>query len=122
MPGTTGAFYPYARFDARFDSIAVKGKYAEALFTLKNMTSVRQPVIWSTLMPRLLDADGGEVRRIGEVFKATRDEPLQAADLEPDAEIQVRYRFELPPRTKLQTLSVTEGKSRSYIFDVSNTK
>ncbi len=130
VPAQPNTFYPYGLFDLKLDSIELsdqpihgrvpkKGnKYLVYKVTAKNCSVNKCGVAWSTFEPTLMDADGAEIKWNSDTLYASRDDNVSMS-VESGKEFRFRQYFEVPEDLDLQTLSIKEGGSRAYMFDVS---
>jgi hypothetical protein len=131
VPVQMGTFYTVKTLAAKIDSAeffngainnrqARKGsRYLAIQGTLKNDLIVPQSVGWSTVRPKLMDYDGGEIRWNGSPLYASRDDTLNTK-LEPGKEVRFRWFFEVPQAASLASLSVTQSGGREYIYDLTS--
>lgn len=136
VPAQGGTYYPLGLFDLKLDSVAytkdkIGGKtpaagkrFLVATFSLKNGTGpTTDEKRWSygSFKFELKDADGEKVKYGDYLYKATRDETASGG-LKSGEEGRFRVFFELPEDVAGATVSVSEGESRTYAFDVSGAK
>jgi hypothetical protein len=132
IKGEMGKFYPLSTYDLKLTGVAYhdgklgefepeEGKrYLVATVVIKNAAAGNVDFDTSSFAAALLDADG-EKTESGGFLKTTRNETAGGA-LKPGQEYTSRFIFALPKDAKAKTLTVSEGESRVYSFDVSNAK
>lgn len=132
IKGEMDKFYPLQNFDVKLVSTAFhEGKLGEhepeegqrfllATVTIKNASATEASYDHSTLTAALTDAEGEKFDNLG-FLKPVRPEGA-TGNLKSGAEYTGRFFFTLPKDAKPKTLTITEGESRTYSFDVSNTK
>ena len=128
-----GIFYPMALLDARLDSAAYTSqplggsppdagqRYLTATFTIQNKSPGRLGISGVNFTPVLRDAQGQTWEYNQSIYQPATDVPADTL-LAPDAKTDIRFFWSLPTATRPQTLSLTEGESRAYVFDVSGVK
>jgi hypothetical protein len=127
-----GQYYPLQNFDIKVletgyadalgETVPEEGKrFFVATVSLRNATKAEQRFYWATFKPTLVDADGEEVEWPQSLFKATRNEAAEGT-LKPGQEYKARVYFPLPKDVAAKTLTLAEGESHSFAFDVSATK
>ncbi|WP_157463664.1 hypothetical protein [Deinococcus pimensis] len=132
VPANAGTYVPMGLFDARLDGVtfaksagdltpADGRRFLVATFTLRNTTNAAQDYYWGSFGAQLGDADGEDAPWRKQLLKATRDEDARGS-LKPGEEYRVRFLFELPENVAGKTLTLREGDSRAYEFDVSAAK
>lgn len=136
VPAQAGVFYPMFNFGGKLESVAfsqdkMDGKapdagkrYLIATFAIKNLLgTTAQPVSYSysSFKFQLLSAEGDRQTFSGYLIKAARDEHADGS-LKSGEEYRFRVYFTLPSDLAAKTLSVSEGVSRAYNFDVSSAK
>jgi hypothetical protein len=134
VPAQTGVYYPLRDLDARLDSATFsnapiknrppkKGqRYLILAVTAKNRVLRDYGFVWSSIAPKLIDADGGSIRWNGDVLFASRDETAKS-DIAPGGEFHVRYFFEVPENLPLKSASLQQGADgRAYVYDLSGVK
>ena len=130
-----GTFYPVGVFDVRLDLVGVVDgtlagralgagrQWFTVAVTLKNRTNLPQRYVWSDFVPELRDADGDLAHWNQALLKAGRDETTYG-NLDPGAEVRVRFFFDLPQGAKAGSLTLREGKrvnrslARPFLFDL----
>lgn len=133
VPGTAGTFYPLALLNARLDATAYTDqslggtlpeegqRYFTATFTIQNKSAGLHGVSGMNFVPILRDMDG----HIAE-YNQTVLMPLIDATgdtvMKQDAEATIRFFWILPKAAHALSLSLAEGQSRTYVFDVSSPK
>ncbi len=127
-----GTFYPLQNFDVKLVGTTFQdGKLGEfepeegkrflvATVVIKNAGATAAYYDASTFAAALTDGEGEKSDSMG-FLKTTRPEGA-SGDLKPGAEYTGRFFFALPKDGKAKTLSLSEGESRTFHFDVSNTK
>jgi hypothetical protein len=133
VKATTGQAWPLGTFDAELVSTAYTngplGEYeAEegkrffvATVKLRNGSTSNALYNWSTVEPTLVASDGEKAEWNQVFLKTTRNEGADG-ELKPGEEYTGRYFFQLPSDVSAKSFSIKEGESRTYTFDVSNTK
>jgi len=133
VPGKSGEYYPLDEFDIRLDGYAfTDGKVGDKepkkgnrnlviSMTVKNALPVQRQLRYDWFEPKLSDADGMTVRWNGKMLSASRDASVDA-QLDPGQEVGIRYYFELPSDLGAKSFSISQRKSRVYVFDVSDAK
>ncbi len=131
-----GTFYPGLNLGIKLEGVAFskdkmdtkapdEGKrYLIATFSIKNLTGpTANPVSfsYSSFKVELRDAEGERQTFNGYLIKASRDEHADGS-LKPGEESRFRVYFTLPNDLAAKTLSISEGESRAYVFDVSSAK
>lgn len=131
VPAEIGTFYPGSAYDIKLDSVkfttdAIDGKepksgkrYIVFVMTAKNKAPKAEWMRWNRIEPKLIDQDGGEFRWNEKCFYPSRDDNVNA-DVQPEKEIRFRYYFEVPEDLNMQALSLTELKTRTYVYDLTN--
>jgi hypothetical protein len=132
IPAQADTYYPMHNFDMKLLSTT----YADALgdvtpeegqrffvatVALRNGTKAEQNYSWGTFKPELIAADDEKAEWSQALLKASRDESAEGT-LKPGQEYKARIYFPLPKNVAAKTLTLAEGESHSYAFDVSNTK
>lgn len=132
IKGEAGTFYPLEGFDIKLVSTAYhEGKLGEyepdedkryliATVTIKNANPIETSYDNSTITAALI-AEDDEKSDSQNFLKPTRNEGA-SGDLKPGQEYTGRFFFMLPKDVKAKTLTIAQGESRTYLFDVSNTK
>ena len=132
-PAQMGIFYRTRLLRTKLDSVAfttepVKGRapkagtrYLTIIGTMKNETVNNFGVAWSTIKPRLLDADGAEIRWDGNTFYASRDDNVNTT-LEPGQELRFRHVFTVPEKVGLGSIAWTENGGRAFVYDLTQVK
>ena len=133
ISASAGVFYPLALLNARLHSFSYTmhplggsvpdegQRYFTAIFTVQNKSADKHGISGMNFAPVLRDTSGKSVE-----YNQTLLQP--AADVSGDvvlnagAEVSVRFFWSLPIAGRVQTLSLTEGLSRSYVFDVAGAK
>lgn len=127
-----GTFYPLEGFDIKLVSTAYhEGKLGEhepdedkryliATVTIKNSNAIEASYDHGTFTAALI-AEDDEKSDAQDFLKPVRNEGANG-DLKPGQEYTGRFFFMLPKDVKAKTLTVAENESRTYSFDVSNTK
>ncbi|HEX8834287.1 MAG TPA: DUF4352 domain-containing protein, partial [Abditibacteriaceae bacterium] len=128
-----GKFFPAQAFDINLgetsytdgplgDHEKEEGKrFFVAKVTIRNATTTPQSYNWSTLAPVLTASDDEKADWNQVFFKTARNEDA-TGELKPGEEYTGRIFFQLPADVTAKTLTLTEGESRTYSFDVSGTK
>ncbi|HEY0073365.1 MAG TPA: DUF4352 domain-containing protein [Abditibacteriaceae bacterium] len=127
-----GTFYPLEGFDIKLVSTAYhEGKLGEyepdedkryliATVTIKNAGAIETAYDNGTFTAALI-AEDDEKSDSQNFLKPVRNEGA-TGNLKPGQEYTGRFFFMLPKDVKAKTLTVAENESRTYSFDVSNTK
>lgn len=136
VPAQPGTFYPMQNLGVKletaiFSQDKMDGKQPEdgkryliATFSIKNLTGASASAVsfsYSTFKIELRDAEGDKQLFNGYLIKASRDEHADGS-LKPGEEYRFRVYFGLPNDLAAKTLAISEGESRVYAFDVSNTR
>ena len=133
VPAAGGVFYPLALLDARLDTTAYTSlplggirpdeeqRYFTTTFTVLNKSAGKHGVSGMNFVPILRDTQGKSIEYNQIILKPAEDVSGDAV-LSPDAEMSVRFFWTLPKSARAQSLSLAEGQSRAYVFDVSGTK
>lgn len=129
VPGSFGEYYPMQGLFAKVDSAAfwsgsVEGRslkpgarFMEVVCAAKNEGLRNERLVWSTFKPRLSDADGIELRRLDNVYSATRDAAINT-EIEPGQEIRFRYFFEVPGGAQVKSFTWAQIPGREYTYDL----
>ena len=132
IKGEAGTFYPLEGFDIKLVSTAYhEGKLGEyepdedkryliATVTIKNSNATEASYDNGTFTAALIAEDDEKSDNLN-FLKPVRNEGA-TGDLKPGQEYTGRFFFMLPKDVKAKTLTVAENESRTYSFDVSNTK
>jgi hypothetical protein len=127
-----GTFYPLEGFDIKLVSTAYhEGKLGEyepdedkryliATVTIKNSNAIEASYDNGTFTAALI-AEDDEKSDSQNFLKPVRNEGA-TGNLKPGQEYTGRFFFSLPKDVKAKTLTVAENESRTYLFDISNTK
>jgi Domain of unknown function (DUF4352) len=136
VPAQTGTFYPGLNLGIKLENVAFstdkmdakapgEGKrYLIATFTIKNLLGTSANPVnfrYSNFKIELRDAEGERQTFDGYLIKASRDEHAEGS-LKPGEEYRFRVYFTLPSDLGAKTLTIAEGESRVYAFDVSSAK
>ena len=133
VPAQMGTYYSIRELHGKIDSAEFsvepfKGKAPKKGFrylvikgTAKNNLVDKRGFSWGTLKPKLVDADGGEIRWGGETYYASREEPARG-NIELGQELRFRWVFDVPEKVQLQSVSMVEGNGRTYVYDLSSVK
>jgi hypothetical protein len=134
VPSLVGEYYPLRDFDAKVESTTfseapIQGRapkkgqrYFVAIVSARNACLGNKSFAWSTIGPKLIDGDGGEIRWNDTALFAGRDENARG-DVGPGKEIRVRYYFEVPAKLALKSFSIQQTtKGRAYAYDLSGLK
>lgn len=131
-----GAVYPMGSLGVRFEGAAYStdkfegrapdsGKrYLVGTFTVRNLLgSTAQPVrySYSNFKVTLRDAEDGKQSFGGYLIKPSRDEHADGT-LNAGEEAKFRVYFLLPGDLAAKSISIAEGESHAYAFDVSGSK
>ncbi|HWG84137.1 MAG TPA: hypothetical protein VNT60_01545 [Deinococcales bacterium] len=134
VPAATGSYYPLGTFDLKLESVsfttdpilgnkAREGKrFLVVTFSMRNgsgKSAGEASYGWSTIRVEGRDADGDSFEFEGDKAKATRDERSDGR-LKPGEETRFRAFAEIPADLSVKSITVREGQSRSYTFDVSS--
>lgn len=126
-------FYPMTNFDVKLVGTAYSDKklgeneledgkqFFVATITLKNGAATPQLYDGGTFTVTLTGDDDEKSDYNAILLKAKRDEAANG-ELKSGEEYTGRVFFALPKDVKAKTLTLSEGESRTYVFDVSNTK
>lgn len=127
-----GTFYPLEGFDIKLVSTAYhEGKLGEyepdedkrylvATVTIKNAGATEAGYDNGTFTAALI-AEDDEKSDNQNFLKPVRNEGA-TGELKPGQEYTGRFFFSLPKDVKAKTLTIAQNESRTYLFDVSNTK
>ena len=125
VPAETGTFYPMGFFDARLDSVKVEPGQLNAVFTVRNRSTLRQHFDHGIFLPTLRDAEGGEVEWDATIYHATKAATIPGAYVEPQTEYRIRFRFTHAEGVTPQKLSLGEHfgsqLTRAYVFPIATT-
>jgi hypothetical protein len=133
VSGAAGTFYPLALLNARLDSTAYTDqslggtlpeegqRYFTAIFTIQNKSAGMHGISGMNFVPTLRDVDGHIAEYNQTVLKPLIDATGDTV-LKQDAEATVRFFWTLPKAAHALSLSLAEGQSRAYVFDVSGPK
>jgi hypothetical protein len=133
ITATMGEYYPMMGLHCKVESAAFstsvisgrapkKGwRYLVVTGTAKNNMPAGCRFVWSTFRPEVTDVDGGEVHWTGEALFAGRDDKINA-DMDPNQEMHFRYVFEIQQNVQPKSLSMSQGGSHEYIYDLSQVK
>ncbi len=136
VPGVSGTYFPAGGFDVKLESTVFSADKMNAQspsegkrFLIANIgvrsgwVNLENNLYAGTFNFELTDAEGSRQTFNAYLVKPSRDEKF-ATTLKPGEEAKFRVYFELPKDLAAKTLSVQEssGPSRTYQFDVSNTK
>ena len=133
VPADGGIFYPLALLNARLDltaytSLPLGGslpddgqRYFTATFTIQNKSAGKHGVSGMNFVPILRDMQGKTIEYNQTILKPAEDVSGDAV-LSADAETSIRFFWALPKEIRAKSLSLAEGQSRAYLFDVSSTK
>ena len=128
-----GNFYPLALLNARLDSTAYTDqslggtlpeagqRYFTATFTIQNKSAGMHGISGMNFVPILQDSNGHLADYNQTVLKPLIDATGDTV-LNQDAETTIRFFWALPKAAQALSLSLAEGQSRAYTFDVSGTK
>ena len=128
-----GVFYPMALLAARLDSAAYTAqplggsppdageRYLTATFTIQNKSAGNLGISGVNFTPILRDAQGQMLEYNQTILQPAADASADTL-LAPGAEVSVRFFWPLPKAVRAKTLSLAEGLSRAYMFDVSGAK
>lgn len=131
VPAQTGTVYTMKELQYKLDSVA----YSDAMFqgkaarkgyrylivsgTAKNNQPGSRHLGWSTFATRLIDTDGGEIKRLTNAYYMSRDDVINM-NLEPGQELSFRYVFEVPEKAQIQSYEIKEtNQGRTFVYDVS---
>lgn len=132
VPAETGVYYPVGDFDVKLvggayvtDAIGMVRPYAKeqlyvATIMLKNATLGKRGYSRDTVGGELKTDDGDKATN-DQLFKLRRDEGIYG-DLDPGEEYSARLIFRIPKDAKATKLTLWEGNSHKYVFDVSALK
>ena len=133
VPVAAGTFYPLALLNARLDSTAYTDqslggtppeegqRYFTATFTIQNKSAGMHGISGMNFVPVLRDTDGHIAEYNQTVLKPLIDATGDTV-LKQDAEATIRFFWTLPKAAHAMSLSLAEGQSRTYLFDVSGPK
>ena len=133
VPAQFGSNYPLGNFDLKVESAAYTNqpvlrdapksgyRYLVATLLIKNQHPKEKSVSWSTFQPTLQAEDGENLEWNQHLVSATRAEDLNIY-AQPGQEVKARIYFLVRTDTPAKTLSIQEGKSRAYLFDISGVK
>ncbi|MPY66411.1 hypothetical protein F8S09_06835 [Deinococcus sp. SDU3-2] len=133
VPTAPNTFSPLERFDVRLDEVKFTGealggkapptgqRYLSAVFTIRNMEPGGGRYLWSDFKPVLKDADGERMEYNQTMLKASRDEKA-GGTLTAGEEARVRFFFALPANVNAQSLMLTDGSGRAYVYDLSGVR
>ncbi len=133
VAAAAGTFYPLALLNARLDStdytdqslggtLPEEGqRYFTATFTIQNKSAGMHGISGMNFVPTLRDTSGHIADYNQTVLKPLTDSAGDTV-LNQDAETTVRFFWALPKAAHALSLSLAEGQSRTYTFDVSRTK
>ena len=108
--------YGYVTTALDDDAPAEGDRYFTVTLLCKNKDTDEPTLRFDTFVARLMDADGQELE-FRNMVGGTGNRAFEQA-VKPDSETRVRIYFTVPKDAKAQTLSLQEGKSRTYVFDV----
>ncbi len=127
------ATYPMGYFDGALESFKfstesmnkrppAEGKqYLIATFKINNAVKSEHNFDYGSFKFDLTDEDGSSQTFDGYLIRMNRDERAEGK-LAPGGETRFRIYLEVSKGAKLKTLSMAEGESRAYLFDVSSAK
>ncbi|MHB9037283.1 MAG: hypothetical protein ACYC64_11510 [Armatimonadota bacterium] len=127
-------YYPLEFFDLKLDSCQFtdetllnkapgkNNRFLVAKFTTRNAISRPNLLRYDTFAWKLVDQDGINLAYGRNLMAATRNVALEGVRPEPGAEVVFRIFFTVPNDANPQKLTVFQGKSRSYTFDVTDVK
>jgi hypothetical protein len=134
VPSQIGEYYPLRDFDAKVESMtfsdaAIQGRapkkgyrYLVAIVMAKNGCVGNRDFAWSTIAPKVVDQDGGDIRWNGAALYASRDDNVHGT-VGPDQEIRVRYFFEVPANVGLKSFSIQQSSTgRPFAYDLAGLK
>lgn len=128
VPAKAGTAYPYHNFtitvekfgystEALGDNTLEDGDRFLVVTTLmKNATPGETFLRYDSITPLVTDVDGAELKYTGMLFATTNREIAQ--NIKAGAEMRVRLYFTVPKDCTPKTLSIKEGESRAYEFNV----
>lgn len=127
--GAVGTAYPYAFLDItveKFDYVTGPlgdetpdegGRLLVVTLLLKNRAPSEQFVRWDCITPTVTTTDSEDLSSYKDMFLATASRSL-AQNIKAGAEIRVRCLFAIPKDCTPKTLSLKQGDSRTYQFEV----
>ncbi len=133
VPAGMGVYHPVNYFDLKLDSAsyidtpiagANVGEDSRTLvltLTVRNDSATVQNLNSGAFAPRLASSDGATLDWNQVMLKADKDEPL-STQVASGAEAVFRYYWAIPQDTDLKTLTIGDGESRRYVYDMSAVK
>jgi hypothetical protein len=132
FPAQFGAYYPgitnfrvdrviYSS-DTWFDGSPPPdgGRWLVVYFTVKNIAKAPSGIYGGSSRLSFVDQDGVESRKSDWVYRASRDANLEAIDLQPNQELQLRALIDVEKGVQPQKIRLIWNGSRTAELDVSN--
>lgn len=128
VPAQVGAAYPFNRFDITVEKFSYttealdaggpekNGRFLVATLLVKNATTRPTFLRFDGVDPVLISTDG-EKLRYRSMLLATANRPI-SQNIDADQEMRIRLYFNVPRDCTPKTLTLKEGTSRSYVFEV----
>jgi hypothetical protein len=128
VPGVVGTSYPYEKFDITVEKIEYTtekindteldegAKFMLVTLLMKNAAPSESFLRYDYVGPVVSSTDGEEYKYNDMLF-ATANRSF-AQNIKPNAEIRVRMCFTVPSGSTPKSLSLKEGESRTYQFEV----